>query len=116
MAVAALMLLPTVPFGAPGEAPDLGTVAALVALGAGGTGVAFLIYYVLNAEIGPGRASVVAYIAPFFSVIYGVALLDEPFSVGTAGGLVLILAGSWMAADGRLPWRRRPAALAEQPA
>jgi drug/metabolite transporter (DMT)-like permease len=83
---------------------------------AGGTGAAFLIFYVLNADVGPSRASVVAYIAPFFSVVYGVTLLDEPFSLSTAAGLVLILAGSWMAADGRLPWRRRPTALAEQPA
>ncbi len=89
---------------------------ALVVLGGGGTGIAFLIFFVLNADVGPSRTSVVAYIAPFFSVVYGVTLLDEPFSVGTAAGLVLILAGSWMAADGRVPWRRRAAPLAEQPA
>ncbi|HEV2813309.1 MAG TPA: DMT family transporter [Solirubrobacteraceae bacterium] len=113
----ALSLAPLAPFTAPSTMPTLGTWAALVVLGAGGTGVAFLIFYVLNADVGPSRASVVAYIAPFFSVIYGVTLLDEPFSLGTAAGLVLILAGSWMAADGRVPWRRgRTSPLAEQPA
>ena len=112
----AISLLPVVPFTAPSTMPDAGTWAALLALGAGGTGLAFLIFYVLNADIGPSRASVVAYIAPLFSVIYGVALLDEPFGLGTAAGLLLILAGSWMAADGRLPRRRRTAPLAEQPA
>ena len=111
----ALSLLPLAPFTAPSSMPGAGTLAALVVLGAGGTGVAFLIFYVLNAEIGPSRASVVAYIAPLFSVIYGVTLLDEPFSAGTAAGLVLILAGSWLAADGRVPWRRA-APLVEQPA
>ncbi len=114
MGISALALLPLAPFTAPSEVPTLGTFAALLALGAGGTGLAFLIFYVLNADIGPSRASVVAYIAPFFSVVYGVTLLDEPFGSGTAAGLVLILAGSWMAADGRLPRRRRRAAtLAE---
>ncbi|MDQ3739737.1 MAG: DMT family transporter [Actinomycetota bacterium] len=113
----ALSLAPLAPFTAPEAMPSLGTWAALLALGAGGTGLAFLIFYVLNADIGPSRASVVAYIAPVFSVIYGVTLLDESFGAGTAAGLVLILAGSWMAADGRVPWRRRRAAvLAEQPA
>jgi drug/metabolite transporter (DMT)-like permease len=112
----AVLLLPLAPFTAPETMPSAGSWAALAVLGAGGTGVAFLIFYVLNADVGPSRASVVAYIAPFFSVVYGVTLLDEPFSLGTAAGLVLILAGSWMAADGRLPWRRRGAALAEQPA
>ena len=103
----AISLAPLAPFTAPSTLPGPGTLAALVVLGAGGTGIAFLIFYVLNAEIGPSRASIVAYIAPVFSVFYGVTLLDEPFSVGTAGGLVLILAGSWLAADGRLPRRRR---------
>jgi drug/metabolite transporter (DMT)-like permease len=103
----AILLAPLAPFTAPPDVPDLGTLAALFVLGAGGTGAAFLIFYVLNADVGPSRASIVAYIAPFFSVVYGITLLDEPFGVGTAGGLLLILLGSWMAADGRLPWRRR---------
>lgn len=116
MGLSALFLLPTVPFGAPSGAPQLGTVAAIVALGAGGTGIAFLIFYVLNAEIGPSRASVVAYIAPVFSVLYGVSLLGESFTVSTAAGLLLILAGSWLAAEGRAPWRRRARVLAQTPA
>jgi drug/metabolite transporter (DMT)-like permease len=112
MAFSALYLLPTVPFDAPSGAPDLGTIGAMLVLGAGGTGIAFLIYYTLNADIGPSRASVVAYIAPVFSVFYGVTLLDEPFTAGIAFGLLLILVGSWLAADGRLPGRRRRQAAA----
>jgi drug/metabolite transporter (DMT)-like permease len=120
MGLSALILLPALPWTVPAEAPGLGAVGALVALGAGGTGVAFLIFYILNAEIGPSRASIVAYIAPVFSVFYGVTLLDESFTVATAAGLVLILGGSWLAADGRLPWRRKapvvPAEAAAAPA
>jgi len=115
VALSTLTLLPVAPFSVPSEMPSLGAWAALAVLGAGGTGTAFLIFFVLNGDVGPSRASVVAYIAPFFSVMYGVTLLDEPFSLGTAAGLVLILTGSWMAADGRVPWRRT-AKLAEQPA
>ena len=113
MAISALALLPTVPFGAPTSMPGAGTIAAMLVLGVGGTGVAFLIYYMLNSDIGPSRASVVAYIAPVFSVLYGVTLMGEPFTLGVAGGLLLILAGSWLAADGRVPRRRRKRALAE---
>ena len=116
MGLTALFLLPTVPFSLPGEVPGLGTTAAMVALGAGGTGIAFLIFYTLNAEIGPSRAAVVAYIAPVFSVVYGVTLLDEAFTAGTVVGLVLILAGSYLAAEGRAPWRRRAPVLAQTPA
>jgi drug/metabolite transporter (DMT)-like permease len=100
MTLAALLLTPAVPFALPSHAPGLDTVASLLVLGAGGTGIAFLIFYTLIAEIGPGRATVVAYIAPGFSVIYGVTLLGEAFTAGTAAGLFLILAGSWLAAGG----------------
>jgi hypothetical protein len=40
-----------------------------------------------------------------FSVLYGVTLMDEPLTSGIGVGLVLILAGSWLAADGRVPRR-----------
>src|SRR2546429_432717 len=62
MTAAALLLTPAVPFAWPSDAPGIDTVASLLVLGAGGTGVAFLIFYTLIAEIGPGRATVVAYI------------------------------------------------------
>ena len=112
MGISALVTLPFLPLGLPSSNPDFDTWAAMLALGAGGTGVAFLIFYMLNEEIGPGRASIVAYIAPVFSVLYGVSLLDEKLTLGAVLGLVLILAGSWMAAQGRAPWRRRVPALA----
>jgi drug/metabolite transporter (DMT)-like permease len=103
MTASALM---TAPFAAidPGAAvPGGGSAAALAALGLLGTGLAFVIYYELIATIGPSKASLVAYVAPGFSVVYGVLLLDEGFGPATALGLVLILAGSWLAAEGRLP-------------
>jgi drug/metabolite transporter (DMT)-like permease len=102
MTIAALVLTPAVPFVIPSHAPGLDTVGSLLVLGAGGTGIAFLVFYTLIAEVGPGRATVVAYIAPGFSVVYGIVLLGESFTTGTAGGLLLILAGSWLAAGGRL--------------
>ena len=117
MALSALALLPVVPFSSPSDLPGVGTLAAVVALGAGGTGIAFLIFYMLNADIGPSRASLVAYVAPVFSVLYGVTLLDERVTLGTLAGLVLILGGSYVAMEGRPPWQRRRApVLAEAPA
>jgi drug/metabolite transporter (DMT)-like permease len=104
-------------FALPPHAPELKTVGSLIALGAGGTGIAFAIFYTLIAEIGPGRASLVAYIAPGFAVVYGVTLLSESLTVASILGLVLILAGSWIAAEGRLPGQARaiPAAPLEPP-
>ncbi len=60
-------------------------MAALTALGVLGTGVSFVLYYSLIGSQGPAKASLVAYVAPGFSVIYGVTILDESFSAGHRG-------------------------------
>jgi drug/metabolite transporter (DMT)-like permease len=105
MAITALVTLPLFLATLPDHAPALKTVGSLLVLGAGGTGFAFLWFYTLIRDLGPARASVIAYIAPGFSVLYGATLLDEPVTVGAIGGLALILAGSWLAVQGRLPGR-----------
>jgi drug/metabolite transporter (DMT)-like permease len=48
----------------------------------------------------------VTYLAPAFAVAYGTTLLDESISVSTVFGLVLIVAGSVLAAGGWAPRRR----------
>jgi drug/metabolite transporter (DMT)-like permease len=105
MVVAALVTLPLCLADLPDHAPSFEAVGSLVLLGAGGTGLAFLWFYTLISEIGPARASIISYIAPGFSVAYGVILLGEAFSAAAVGGLALILAGSWLAVGGRLPAR-----------
>ena len=108
MAVAALVTLPLCLTSLPDQVPSFEAAGALFLLGTAGTGIAFLWFYTLIADIGPARATIISYIAPGFSVVYGVVLLGEPFSVAAVGGLALILAGSWLAVGGRLPgWRAR---------
>ena len=107
MLAGTLLVAPFVPFSLPSEAPELQTTAAILALGAGGTGLAFLIFYTLIVEVGPARAALVTYLAPAFALLYGVWLLSEPLTAGAILGLVLILAGSYFAAEGRLPGQAR---------
>jgi drug/metabolite transporter (DMT)-like permease len=115
-AASALMTLPAALFSLPGHAPSLEATGSLLTLGVGGTGIAFVLFYSLVASDGPRKTSLVAYVAPGFSVVYGVTLLDERFAIATAAGLLLIVGGSWLAAEGRLPWRARSAAGGELPA
>lgn len=110
MTTSAILLAPAVVLAAPSEMPGLKATSALVALGVLGTGVAFFMFYRLIAEVGPSRASIVAYLAPGFAVAYGAIFLSEPVTLGAVGGLAFILAGCWMAAEGRAPWERKPAA------
>lgn len=105
--VGTVVLLVPALLALPPHAPEAKTVGSLVLLGAGGTGIAFWIYFTLIAEIGPGRASLVGYIAPGFAVVYGATLLSEPVTLGAILGLMLILVGSWIAAEGRLPGQAR---------
>jgi drug/metabolite transporter (DMT)-like permease len=107
MLISGLILLPAAAATAPDEVPRLGPLAAVAALGILGTGLAFVILFWLIGREGPARAWLVSYIAPGFAVVYGAALLDEAITVATLGGLALILAGSWLAAEGRI--RGRPA-------
>jgi drug/metabolite transporter (DMT)-like permease len=113
--VAALVLLPLGLTHVPSETLGIDAIASILTLGVVCTGFAFVIFHSLVASDGPGRASLVGYIAPVFSITYGVVLLDESFTALTAAGLVLILAGSWLAAGGKLPARRRDVASAGEP-
>ena len=106
MVASGVILLPFALATAPSAAPGIGPVAAVVVLGVLGTGVAFAIFYALMAEVGPARTLVVTYLAPAFAVLYGALLLDEGVTLSTAAGLVLIVGGSYLAAEGR----PRPAA------
>jgi drug/metabolite transporter (DMT)-like permease len=76
---------------------------ALVVLGLFCTAAAFVFFGALIAEVGPGRALVITYVAPVVAVALGVTVLGERPGAGAVAGLLLILAGSWLSTDGRLP-------------
>ena len=104
------------PFGLaqlPAELPSPAVLVSVLVLGAVCTALAFLIFFELIAEIGPVRATVVAYVNPAVAVALGVLLLGEAFTPATAAAFVLILGGSFLATRaGRvraMPIRRAPA-------
>jgi drug/metabolite transporter (DMT)-like permease len=111
MTTTAIVTLPVALLGLPDPVPSIKAAGALTVLGLLCTAITFLLFYSLVASEGPARSSLVGYIAPAFSVSYGVTLYGESFTVTTAAGLALIVVGSWLAAEGRLPWKtgRTPA-------
>jgi drug/metabolite transporter (DMT)-like permease len=115
MIASTVLLLPAAAFSLPEEGVALAPIASVIALGVVGTGVAFALFYELMTTVGPARTFVVTYLAPAFAVVYGATLLDEEVTAATIAGLVLIVSGSYLAAEGRLPGRRRPAAEAAPP-
>jgi len=103
--VSTIALLPVAALTAPDAAPGLGPVLAVVALGVMGTGIAFVIFYDLLGTVGPAKTFMVTYLAPGFAVIYGATFLDEAITAATIVGLVLIVVGCYLSAEGRLPAR-----------
>ncbi len=107
LTAAAILYAPAAVLAAPAAFPSGRVIAAVVVLGVVCTAAAFVIFFQLIAEVGPIRATLVAYLNPAVAVAAGVLVLDEPFTAGTAAGFVLILSGSYLAAI-----RPRPAASA----
>jgi len=103
LAIAGVLLTPAGLLTIPGSMPDADALASVVVLGIVCTAIAFVILMVLVGEVGAGRASVITYINPVVAVGLGVAILGESPGAGAIAGLLLILAGSWLATGGRLP-------------
>jgi drug/metabolite transporter (DMT)-like permease len=86
-------------------------VGAVLLLGALGTGLAFVLYYRIIADLGPTKATLVTYIVPLVAVVAGIVVLDEPFEWRLVVGGVLTVAGiaGVTAPPGALAlrWRRR---------
>ncbi|MBV9423724.1 MAG: EamA family transporter [Solirubrobacterales bacterium] len=103
LAIASVVLLAGAAVDRPQRVPSAGAIAAVAVLGLLCTAAAFVIFTVLIREAGTSRATVITYINPVVAVTLGVALLGERPGAGAVAGLLLILAGSWLSTDGRLP-------------
>lgn len=119
LAIATLLVTPFAAADIPDSVPSGEAVASIAVLGLVCSALAFLFFFRLIAEVGASRATVITYVNPVVALALGVAILDESVTTGVVVGLLLILAGSWLSTDGRLPpglaglagrARRRPGA------
>ena len=85
---------------------------SLVALGVVCTALALALFFALIREVGPQRALVITFVNPAVAVLLGVLLLDEPFTLGIALGLPLVLVGCVLATR-RSPVRTEPSELCD---
>jgi drug/metabolite transporter (DMT)-like permease len=103
LAINTVILAPVALPALPDQLPAPLITSSLVGLALLCTAAAFMAYFALIAEAGPSRATVVFYLTPVVTVAFGIALLGEPLTAGTLIGLVLIIAGSWLATGGAPP-------------
>lgn len=72
-------------------------LALVVGVGIVGTGLAFVLYYMLIARLGALRAASVYYIPPPVALLMGAIMLGEPFGLMEIAGAGLICAGIYFA-------------------
>ena len=87
------------------------SMGAVIALGVGGSGIAYLLYYYTMNSLGAVRATGVTFLVPITAVFWGVVLLNESLNLPTVIGMVVILAGIVLT---NLRRARRPRAAVER--
>jgi drug/metabolite transporter (DMT)-like permease len=74
------------------SSPSLAAIGSVIAIGALGSGVAYLLYYKVLDVVGSAIAASVTYITPVIAVILGVLLLNEQLHwYEPVGGVIVIL-------------------------
>jgi drug/metabolite transporter (DMT)-like permease len=92
--VALAMTAPFSVVGFTNSSFDWEATAAVVALGALGTGVAFVAMGALLVRVGAARASVAVYFVPVVAVVAGVLFRDEHVEVISLVGMVVVVVGA----------------------
>ena len=97
MWAATLLIAPAVYFFPANEPATMGVMLSVLALGVVCSGIAFLLYFRLVADIGPASTLTVTFLIPIFGIIWGHIFLREEVGWYTLGGAAIILSGTALA-------------------
>jgi len=114
----AVALVLTAPLGVPDLADarwSTGPLLSLLALGALGTGVAFVMTVMAAGRVGATKASATAFLIPPVALLLGVLVRDEAVSVLAVAGAGVCLAGAWLMRRAQLDAQSRTAGAAVAP-
>jgi drug/metabolite transporter (DMT)-like permease len=115
MWAAALFVIPVLPFFPQPGQPSLGVMGAVLALGVLCSGIAYLLYFRLIAEVGTTSALTVTFLNPVFGILWGALFLGEVVGWYTVAGSAIVLVGTALV-TGFVPRLKRaaPAACAAE--
>jgi len=94
---ASAVLLPFAIAAWPAASPSPLAWGAVAVLGLASTGVAFILYFRLIANVGPSKAITVTFLVPAFGMLFGALFLGERVTASMAAGAVIVVAGTAMA-------------------
>jgi drug/metabolite transporter (DMT)-like permease len=103
LTIAGVLLTPFAALDLPGSDVAGDAIASVAVLGVVCTAAAFVAFGALVRMIGAGRSLVITYVNPLVALVAGMIVLDERPGPGALAGLLLILAGSYLATGGRVP-------------
>jgi len=89
----------------------LTSIAAMLFLGVGGSGIGFLLYYYMMNTLGATRATTVTFLLPVTAVFWGATLLHESITIPILAGMAVILLGVFLTSR---PRNERPHAALPQ--
>jgi drug/metabolite transporter (DMT)-like permease len=115
MWAATLLVVPALPFFPQTGEPTLGIMGAVLALGVLCSGIAYLLYFRLIAEVGTTSALTVTFLNPVFGILWGALFLGEVVGWYTVAGSAIVLVGTALV-TGFVPRFKRaaPAACAAE--
>jgi len=102
--------------GPPGPLPSAQVVWSVITLAVICTAAAFMLLFALVNEVGPVRATTITYLNPAVAVVAGALVLDEPVTVWTVVGFVLVVTGSYLVNRGGRPQQPVEAEIVEETA
>ncbi|CAB3767208.1 hypothetical protein LMG29739_05024 [Paraburkholderia solisilvae] len=94
---ATVVLLPFAIAQWPAAPISLHAWSAVLCLGVGCTGIAYMLFFHLIAVAGPARAITVTFVIPVFGILWGALFLGERVSAGMLAGCAVILVGTALA-------------------
>ncbi len=94
---AALLLLPVAIAAWPENPPSMDAWVAVVMMGVLSTGLAYILYFRLIANVGPTNAVTVTYLIPITAMVLGAIVIDEAITTPMLIGCTVILLGTALA-------------------
>jgi drug/metabolite transporter (DMT)-like permease len=91
---AAAAILPFVPLWPPSATPSPLVIANVVALGLLGSGVAYVLFFRLIADVGAASAQTVSLLIPAFGMFWGMLFLGETIGLAGLAGAACIVLGT----------------------
>jgi drug/metabolite transporter (DMT)-like permease len=82
---------------------SLASIAAMLFLGVGASGIGFLLYYFMMNTLGATRATTVTFLLPVTAVFWGASLLQEAITIPILAGMAVILIGVFLTSRPRRP-------------